>query len=34
MEGRKMNGWILLGNSADWPPVVEEARAFVESQRT
>ena len=28
-----MNGWILLGDSADWPPVVEEARAFVESQR-
>ena len=22
-----MNGWILLGDSVDWPPVVEEARA-------
>jgi hypothetical protein len=32
MEGRKMNGWILLGESADWTPLTEEARAFVASQ--
>ena len=29
LEGRRMNGWILLSNSVDWPPVVEEARAYV-----
>ena len=29
MEGRRMNGWIVLGDSADWPPVVEEARGYV-----
>jgi hypothetical protein len=28
-----MNGWNLLGDSVDWPPVVEEARAFVDSQK-
>jgi len=32
MEGRRMNGWILLGPSLDWPPVVEEARAYVAAQ--
>jgi TfoX/Sxy family transcriptional regulator of competence genes len=32
MEGRRMNGWILLGDSIDWPPVIEEARAFVAAQ--
>src|SRR3954470_15462415 len=26
MEGRRMNGWIVLAESVDWPPVVEEAR--------
>src|SRR5215207_9001287 len=32
MEGRRMNGWILLGDSVDWSPVVEEARAHVAAQ--
>ena len=32
MEGRRMNGWILLGETVAWPPVVEEARAFVAAQ--
>ena len=32
MEGRRMNGWILLGDSVDWPRVVEEARAHVAAQ--
>ena len=29
MEGRPMNGWILLTGSADPSPLVEEARGFV-----
>ena len=33
MEGRRMNGWILLGESADCAPLTDEARAFVESQQ-
>jgi hypothetical protein len=33
MEGRRMNGWILVGDSVDWPPVIEEARAFVAAQQ-
>jgi len=33
MEGRRMNGWIVLGDSADCPPVVEEARAYVAAQQ-
>ena len=32
MGGRRMNGWVVVDGSADWPPLVEEARAFVESQ--
>jgi hypothetical protein len=32
MEGRRMNGWIVLDDSAEWPPVVEEARAYVAAQ--
>jgi hypothetical protein len=32
MPGRPMNGWILLGDSADWSTLVEEARAFVAAQ--
>src|SRR4051794_12021382 len=32
MEGRRMNGWIVLAGSLDWLPVVEEARAFVAAQ--
>src|SRR3954470_14068264 len=34
MEGRRMNGWILLGDSADPSGLVEEARAFVAAQQT
>src|SRR3982750_2892153 len=34
MEGRRRNGWILLGESVEWSPVVEEARAFVADQNT
>ena len=29
MDGRAMNGWVVVAPSADWPPLVEEARAFV-----
>jgi TfoX/Sxy family transcriptional regulator of competence genes len=32
MEGRRMNGWILLAATVDWPSVVEEARAYVAAQ--
>ena len=32
MEGRRMNGWIVARPSVDWPPVVEEARAYVAAQ--
>ena len=32
-EGRRMNGWIVLGDDVDWAPLTEEARAFVESQQ-
>jgi hypothetical protein len=32
MEGRRMNGWVLLDESADWPGLVEEAGAFVAAQ--
>jgi TfoX/Sxy family transcriptional regulator of competence genes len=33
MPGRVMNGWVLLQPTADWTPLVAEARAFVESQQ-
>jgi hypothetical protein len=33
MPGRQMNGWVVVGPSADWPPLVDEARAYVESQQ-
>jgi hypothetical protein len=33
MPGRPMNGWVLLQGSAEWDPVVAEARAHVEAQR-
>ena len=33
MEGRRMNGWVVLGDDVDWAPLTEEARAFVESQQ-
>ena len=32
MEGRAMNGWVVVSPAADWPPLVEEARAFVAAQ--
>ena len=32
MAGRRMNGWIVLAGSADWAPLVEEARAHVATQ--
>ena len=32
MAGRPMNGWVIVDPSADWPSLVEEARAYVESQ--
>ena len=32
MTGRPMNGWIVVGPSADWGPLVDEARDFVASQ--
>jgi hypothetical protein len=32
MDGRRMNGWVVVDPTADWPPLVDEARAFVESQ--
>jgi len=33
MEGRTMNGWLLVGDAAGWPELVEEGRAFVASQQ-
>lgn len=33
MEGRPMNGWVIVDPSADWLPLVNEARAYVESQQ-
>jgi TfoX/Sxy family transcriptional regulator of competence genes len=33
MEGRRMNGWIVLGDDVDWAPLTDEARAYVESQQ-
>jgi hypothetical protein len=32
MEGRRMNGWIVLDDSVDWRPVVQEAGAHVRAQ--
>ena len=32
MEGRRMNGWIVLGESVEWLPVVREAGAYVAAQ--
>ena len=34
MAGRPMNGWVVVDPSLDWPFLVDEARGFVESQRT
>jgi hypothetical protein len=33
MPGRPMNGWVVVGPNADWLPLVDEARAYVESQQ-
>jgi TfoX/Sxy family transcriptional regulator of competence genes len=33
MPGRRMNGWAVLQGSAEWDPVVAEARSYVESQQ-
>ena len=33
MEGRPMNGWVVAGESPQWPGLVEEARAFVAAQK-
>jgi hypothetical protein len=33
MPGRPMNGWVLLAASAEWDPLVTEARAHVEAQQ-
>jgi hypothetical protein len=32
MPGRPMNGWVLL-QTAEWDPLVAEARAHVEAQQ-
>ena len=34
MPGRAMNGWVVVAETADWPPLVEEARAFVAAQNS
>jgi hypothetical protein len=33
MPGRPMNGWVVLQGSAEWDPVVTEARTYVEAQQ-
>jgi hypothetical protein len=33
MPGRAMNGWVVVGPDADWVPLVDEARAYVEAQK-
>jgi TfoX/Sxy family transcriptional regulator of competence genes len=33
MEGRRMNGWVVVDDSADWAELAGEAREFVESQQ-
>jgi TfoX/Sxy family transcriptional regulator of competence genes len=32
MDGRRMNGWVVVDDTAEWLPLVEEARAFVAAQ--
>jgi TfoX/Sxy family transcriptional regulator of competence genes len=32
MDGRRMNGWVVVDDALDLPPLLDEARAFVESQ--
>ena len=33
MPGRRMNGWVVVGDDVEWGPLADEARAFVESQQ-
>jgi hypothetical protein len=33
MEGRRMNGWAVLGPEVGWDPVVAEARSWTELQQ-
>jgi TfoX/Sxy family transcriptional regulator of competence genes len=33
MEGRRMNGWLVVGSDVGWEPLVAEARAHVEAQQ-
>ena len=32
MEGRAMNGWVVVDPATDWPALTEEARAYVAAQ--
>ena len=32
MPGRAMTGWVVVAGTSDWPPLVDEARAFVAAQ--
>lgn len=32
MEGRPMNGWVVVSPAADWQPLVQEAQSFVAQQ--
>jgi TfoX/Sxy family transcriptional regulator of competence genes len=32
MEGRPMNGWVVVDPAADWPALTEEAHRFVAAQ--
>jgi hypothetical protein len=32
MDGRRMNGWAVLGEGVEWDPVLAEARAWTESR--
>ncbi len=31
MEGRPMNGWVVVAPAEDWPALAGESRSFVES---
>jgi hypothetical protein len=33
MPGRPMNGWLVVGPTVEWEPLVAEARAHVEAQQ-
>ena len=32
MQGRPMNGWVIVDDAVDWPPLVDEARNYVGAQ--